>query len=87
MAHMGELKPPVLVIPNSLRTERVAKCMSIEIEYLQEDVVGDVVDCHGSGRGIVRIKTSFGGNMKLVRRESRLVGHTVVEGIPWGQLW
>ena len=43
MAHMGELKPPVLVIPNSLRTERVAKCMSIEIEYLQEDVVGDVV--------------------------------------------
>ena len=68
MAHMGKLEPSILVIPNPLRTERVAECVPIEIEYLQEDFIGDVVDCHGSGtRGAVRINlnVSFGGNMKI----------------------
>jgi hypothetical protein len=50
MAHMGKLEPSVLVIPNPLAIERVAECPPIEIEYFQEDFVGDVVDCHGSGR-------------------------------------
>ena len=49
MAHMGKLEPPVLVIPGPLRTELVAECVPIAVEYLQEDFVGDVVDCHGSG--------------------------------------
>ena len=49
MAHMGELEPPVLVIPGPLRTEWVAECVPIEVEYLQEDFVGEVVDCHGLG--------------------------------------
>jgi hypothetical protein len=47
---MGKLEPSILVIPNPLRIERVAQCLPIEVEYLQEDFVGDVVDCHGSGR-------------------------------------
>ena len=50
MAHMGKLEPSVFVIPNPLRTGLVPEALTIEIEYLQEDFVGEVVDCHGSGR-------------------------------------
>jgi hypothetical protein len=48
---MGKLEPSVLVIPSHPRTESVP----VEIEYLQEDIVGDlvggVVDCHGWAQG------------------------------------
>ena len=85
MANMGKLEPSVLVIPNPLRTELVSECLPIEIKYLQEDFVGKVVDCHGSGRRpatITGANVSFG--RKLVGRESQLVEHTVAEGIPQG---
>ena len=49
MAHVGELEPSVLVIPNPLGTEIVPKTLPIEVEYLQEDVVVEGADCHGSG--------------------------------------
>ena len=62
MAHMGELEPPVLVVPSPLRTELISECVPIEVEYLQEDFIGEVFDCHGSDRGTVR---PFGGNMKI----------------------
>jgi hypothetical protein len=42
MAHMSKLEPPILVIPNPLRTERVPESAAIEIEYLQKDIVGEV---------------------------------------------
>jgi hypothetical protein len=48
MAHMRKLEPPVLVIPNPLRTGLVPEALPIEIEYFQEDIVVEVVD--GSGR-------------------------------------
>ena len=47
MAHMGKLEPAILVIPNPLRTELIAERVPIAVEYLQEDFVGEVVDCHG----------------------------------------
>ena len=62
MAHMGKLEPPVLVVPNPLRTELISECVPIEVEYLQEDIIGEVVDCHDSDRGTVR---PFGGDMKI----------------------
>jgi hypothetical protein len=37
---MGKLEPPILVIPNPLRTELIAECVPIEVEYLYEDFVG-----------------------------------------------
>ena len=49
VAHVGELEPSVLVIPNPLGTEIVPKTLPIEVEYLQEDVVVEGADCHGSG--------------------------------------
>jgi hypothetical protein len=54
MAYVGKLEPSVLVIPNYLRTELVPEALPIEVEDLQEDVVVEAVDCHGSGgSGIV----------------------------------
>ena len=47
---MGKLEPSVLVIPNTLGTELIAECVPISIEYLQEDIAGEVFDCYGSGR-------------------------------------
>ena len=70
MAHMGEFEPTVLVIPNPLRTELIAKCMPIAVEYLQEDFIGEVVDCHGPGRWAVRItgaRVSFGWTRILTK--------------------
>ena len=50
MAHMRELEPSVLIVPNPLGTGMVPKALPIEVEYLQEDVVVEVADCHGSSR-------------------------------------
>jgi hypothetical protein len=47
---MGELKPPVLVIPNPLGADRVTECVPIEVEYLQEDDAWEAVDCHNSSK-------------------------------------
>jgi hypothetical protein len=40
VAHMGKFEPSVLVIPNPLRTERVAECLSIEVEYFKRTSSG-----------------------------------------------
>ena len=85
MAHVGKLEPSVLAIPIPLKTGYVPKALPIKIEYLQEDFVDEVVDCHGSGGWRVWIagaKTSFGE--KLVRVECQVVEHTVAEEIPRG---
>ena len=49
MTDMGKLEPPVLVIPYPLGHELIAEGLPVEIEYLQEDIVRDVVDCHRWG--------------------------------------
>ena len=87
---MSKLEPPVLVIPNPLRTEWVPKGLTIEVEYLQEDIVGEIADCHGSdsflggrvriGLGAIGANVSFGG--KSVKRGFQPVEHTIADGIP-----
>ena len=62
MAHVGKLEPTVLVIPNS---ELVSEGLPVEIEYLQENFIREVMDCHGSGGravGITGATVSFGGS-------------------------
>jgi hypothetical protein len=97
MAHMSELEPSILVIPNPRETGLDPEAPPIYIEYFQEDHVGEVVDRHGSGRRPVMITAFTGANVSqafggklVVRRErislSRLVEHTVdvEEGVPRG---
>jgi hypothetical protein len=43
---MGKFEPSVLVIPSPLGSE--TRSVPVEIEYRQEDIVGEVVDCDGS---------------------------------------
>ena len=49
-AHISKFEPPVLLIPNPLRTQLVSEGLPIEVEYLQEDIIEEVVDCHSLGR-------------------------------------
>ena len=44
-----KFEPPVL-IPNPFRTQLVSEGLPIEVEYLQEDIIEEVVDCHSLGR-------------------------------------
>jgi hypothetical protein len=44
---MDKLEPTVLVIPNF---ELISEGLPVEIEYLQEDIVGKVMDCHSSDK-------------------------------------
>jgi hypothetical protein len=60
---MGKLEPPVLVIPSSLRTEFISEALPIEIEHLQEDIVGEG---HGLGRGPIGVKSVIDGNLNLI---------------------
>lgn len=48
-AHISKFEPPVL-IPNPFRTQLVSEGLPIEVEYLQEDIIEEVVDCHSLGR-------------------------------------
>jgi hypothetical protein len=73
---MGKLEPSILVIPIPIRTGLVPKGQPIEVEYFQEDFVGEVVDRHSSGRRPVTIagaNASFSG-----KSLSQLIERTVV---------